>query len=611
MTFRPHNMTFRTSKATWGDLGSRVVGVEYSMSTASSVSLSVTIEDEHGGTFERMPGLWEDGLELMYGYTVGTVQAVESGGSADTSSVTLHAISQGVAELNGGGVDPSYSQTKNVPGWVDATVGNLRSNWVKVIDPNLSDKTVESTGDSGEGTDDKTTAWDMITETAKKCGAWTWFNDGVFFFGKPSWLVDTGSQSEWRVTWDSWERHTQALVKKPHRVLDFSKKLWEGREELTLVFQDPEEMITGDRLARNIRPGHRLTYTGKAAPADDLWIVTEVQLPFVNTDPVTVTCWRPIDPPEIVDANGASGGGSAGVPTGPIGAGGWDGEQLENAAEIVKEGQRRKLPNTALVLAVQCAMGESTLINVGHGDEGQGVTNPDGTPTSSVGLFQQQEWWGSRTDRMTPSKSAGLFYDALVKTDYEGANDAGSASRAINRVQGNQNPMHYAEFWEDAKLVVEACIRAGESSKGGGGDGKPPSGPLGDRMRRSIDNMTGRYIDVDGAFGAQCADVGMQYATDVFGIGMVSGNGTDYWRNAALMPHCDAVPVSQPPRYGDIVSWSGSYGAYTNGGYGHIAIYISGDPASGSCMFLSQNPGAARVMPLSTSGIQGWMRPKG
>ena len=130
-------------------------------------------------------------------------------------------------------------------------------------------------------------------------------------------------------------------------------------------------------------------------------------------------------------------------------------------------------------------------------------------------------------------------------------------------------------------------------------------------MRRSIDNMTGRYIDVDGAFGAQCADVGMQYATDVFGIGMVSGNGTDYWRNAALMPHCDAVPVSQPPRYGDIVSWSGSYGAYTNGGYGHIAIYISGDPASGSCMFLSQSPGAARVMPLSTSGIQGWMRPKG
>ncbi|MEF7710344.1 hypothetical protein V4W75_27175, partial [Bacillus cereus] len=136
----------------------------------------------------------------------------------------------------------------------------------------------------------------------------------------------------------------------------------------------------------------------------------------------------------------------------------------------------------------------------------------------------------------------------VIGGSYGPGKSANSASLAIHNVQRNSNPEYYIPFWEDAKIVVDACIAAGAS--GGGGDGKPPSGPLGDRMRRSIDNMTGRYIDVDGAFGAQCADVGMQYATDVFGIGMVSGNGTDYWRNAALMPHCDAVPVSQPPRYG-------------------------------------------------------------
>ena len=101
----------------------------------------------------------------------------------------------------------------------------------------------------------------------------------------------------------------------------------------------------------------------------------------------------------------------------------------------------------------------------------------------------------------------------------------------------------------------------------------------------------------------------MQYARDLWGIGMVTGNGVDYWRQPQISPYCKAVPANQPPRYGDIVSWSGSYGAYTNGGYGHVAIYISGDPGSGTCTFLTQNPGPARMMPLSTSGIQGWMRP--
>lgn len=121
--------------------------------------------------------------------------------------------------------------------------------------------------------------------------------------------------------------------------------------------------------------------------------------------------------------------------------------------------------------------------------------------------------------------------------------------------------------------------------------------------------MTGRYIDVDGAYGSQCADVGMQYAKDLWGIGMVIANGADYWRQSQIAPYCKAVPFGQSPRYGDIASWSGSYGAYTNGGVGHIAIYISGDPGSGTCTFLTQNPGPARMMPLSTAGIQGWMRP--
>lgn len=76
------------------------------------------------------------------------------------------------------------------------------------------------------------------------------------------------------------------------------------------------------------------------------------------------------------------------------------------------------------------------------------------------------------------------------------------------------------------------------------------------------------------------------------------------------MPYCDAIPLSSKPRYGDIVSWSGSYGACMGQGYGHIAIYISGDPGSGTIKVLTQNPGQARIDNLPVAGVMGWMRPK-
>lgn len=608
MTFIISTVVIRTATQTWTVPASAVVDFEHTISVDGSVRLTVELVDTKKGSIEFQKEIRQDGVEVRWNGRPYTMLSFTSGGSADRPSITLSCISQAQAELDGGGMDPGLSAQTNVPAWLDTTLAELRDKPLgRVLDTTLGDKQIEAESDTD--TKDKETTWDVIHETAKRCGAWCWVGDDAFYFGKPAWLVDRGSQNEWKFVWDYWASHSEQLTSKPKFTFDLSKKLWEGREELVLQLRDPEAIVSGQRLARNIRPGDRVSYKGQLAPDSEkhghTWIVTEVTLPYSNVDPVEVTCWRAENPPEIVDENGA-GSSTAGVPDGPLGQFGWDGEQLVNASKIVQEGQRRKLPNIAMVLAVQCAMGESSLINLGHGDEAQGVTNPDGSPTTSKGLFQQQDFWGPLAVRMDPAKSAGLFYDRLVTTNYEGANDAGSASRAINQVQGNQDPMHYAPFYEDAKIVVDACIAAGSS---GGGDGKPPSGPLGARMKRSIEGMNGRSVDVDGAFGAQCADVGMQYAKDLWGIGMVTGNGVDYWRQPQIAPYCKAVPANQPPRYGDIASWSGSSGAYTNGGYGHIAIYISGDPGSGTCTFLTQNPGPARMSPLSTSGIQGWMRP--
>ncbi|WP_417556083.1 hypothetical protein [Microbacterium sp.] len=136
------------------------------------------------------------------------------------------------------------------------------------------------------------------------------------------------------------------------------------------------------------------------------------------------------------------------------GVDGWSGDQLENAAIIVKTAQGMGFERDGQILGVMAAMGESSLHNIDYGDwETSGVTNPDGSRTTSVGLFQQQKWWGSVAERMDPAVAAGKFYARLKKLpDWQGM----PASHAIHRVQINADQEHYARFQGDAEDVVDA-----------------------------------------------------------------------------------------------------------------------------------------------------------
>ncbi|MGM7668489.1 hypothetical protein [Microbacterium sp. A93] len=140
------------------------------------------------------------------------------------------------------------------------------------------------------------------------------------------------------------------------------------------------------------------------------------------------------------------------------GVAGWQGGQLENAAIIVRTAKAQQLERDGQILGVMAAMGESSLHNIDYGDwETSGITNPDGTRTSSIGLFQQQEWWGSPQERMDPASAAALFFGRL-------AGLAGwqqmEPTQAIHRVQINTDPNHYAQFEDDATLVVDALSGA-------------------------------------------------------------------------------------------------------------------------------------------------------
>ncbi|MFS0895373.1 hypothetical protein [Microbacterium sp. 179-I 3D3 NHS] len=137
---------------------------------------------------------------------------------------------------------------------------------------------------------------------------------------------------------------------------------------------------------------------------------------------------------------------------------GWSGEQLDNAATIIRTASALGYGRDGQILGVMTAMGESSLVNIDYGDwETRGFTNPDGSRTTSIGLFQQQEWWGSVEERMDPATAATRFYERLGRLpDWQQL----EPSHAIHRVQINTDRDYYARFEADAAAVVDALSGA-------------------------------------------------------------------------------------------------------------------------------------------------------
>lgn len=145
-------------------------------------------------------------------------------------------------------------------------------------------------------------------------------------------------------------------------------------------------------------------------------------------------------------------------------------EQIKNAklidqgvAELGYSGQVSRL----IIIA---AFGESTLENIDYGDDIHGVRNPDGTLTSSIGVLQQQEWWGTREERMNPKIAAQLFILGPKRQGGGLADVLGweqmAESYAINRVQKNSNPNHYTASIPYAdSIIAEAGIDINREGK--------------------------------------------------------------------------------------------------------------------------------------------------
>ena len=118
----------------------------------------------------------------------------------------------------------------------------------------------------------------------------------------------------------------------------------------------------------------------------------------------------------------------------------------------------------------------------------------------------------------------------------------------------------------------------------------------------------GKFLDFDGAYGAQCVDL-VQYWSQAIGGPRFTGNYAKdlYKQTANFYTWIDKIGAAVPQK-GDIVVWSGTY----NGGPGHVGIATGNGTKTFFEVFEQNDPTGSNshLKTYSTyTSVLGWLRP--
>ncbi|HEY5247335.1 MAG TPA: NlpC/P60 family protein, partial [Dermatophilaceae bacterium] len=152
--------------------------------------------------------------------------------------------------------------------------------------------------------------------------------------------------------------------------------------------------------------------------------------------------------------------------------------------------------NGRVVAAVSVARGgdQAALIAlmVGLTESGLRVlTNPNGpagnafphdgvgSDHASLGIFQQQPWWGTAAQRMEPVASTNLFLDRLLSLPHWQTTAPWQAAQSVQASAFSDGSNFRAQI--DPAVGILNAVKSGSAAQrcGGSGLGQPPPGPTG------------------------------------------------------------------------------------------------------------------------------------
>lgn len=91
---------------------------------------------------------------------------------------------------------------------------------------------------------------------------------------------------------------------------------------------------------------------------------------------------------------------------------------VNNGMAVIAAGVEMNVPERGIIIALATAMQESGLRNLANPKVPESLSIPNeglGYDHLSVGILQQQPWWGAIADLMTPRIAARKFFEALTK----------------------------------------------------------------------------------------------------------------------------------------------------------------------------------------------------
>ena len=129
---------------------------------------------------------------------------------------------------------------------------------------------------------------------------------------------------------------------------------------------------------------------------------------------------------------------------------------------IIDEGRRRGVTPEGIKIALATALVESGLVMYANERDPESLKFPYqklSKDYDSVGLFQQRpQWWGTVADRMDPRRSAGMFYAALAKFNYQ--SDEYEPGWYAQQVQRSAIPDAYQKRYREACKLYESLAGA-------------------------------------------------------------------------------------------------------------------------------------------------------
>lgn len=158
---------------------------------------------------------------------------------------------------------------------------------------------------------------------------------------------------------------------------------------------------------------------------------------------------------------------------------------VNNGKAVIAAGLQMRIPQKGIVVALATAMQESGMRNLANPNVPESLSIPNegmGHDHQSVGIMQQQPWWGTIRDLMTPRIAAIKFYQALLKV---GGWQSMAPTVAAQSVQRSAFPDAYADDVAAATIFYQKHLP--EVMAAAGADTKEPDATPEDD--EEIDNM--------------------------------------------------------------------------------------------------------------------------